>query len=516
MTSEAPEFHTKTSTPVSPVPLHPAGPSKYPVLENQTDPIFNMTSAHLEVSEKLASPEYSVKQMPESAVTADIGSDVDAEGDIVDDSSFSDAYGEQEENTENTAVKAPEQNTTADDDDDYAMTFESDGELDSNRQDISNETSEPETQSAPAPVSSENPSSAALPATNSAPSITNDGPSLKSPTIPIPPAINGEIFALTESTAAPSSTETAQSQAQTQSTEGAEEKDDEIDIQQLLDNITATAELNASANATPTTASTSSPNFPASSGLSSHSSLPPRPQAVQKPPMHPAYTSQDDIRKYHAGPSSYAPPQLPSYRAPGMPMSIVAAGAPGTSTDPRNMLPPPPTASFNAPPSLNPPPGIAPAPYQQHQRAASQDRPKNAVDSADVDDEGEVQWGPEVQKLYDDFLADERMYVTEGLWDRFPTGSRLFIGKLRFCSHQALPLTRNTGNLPTEKVTKRDLFYVFYKYGRLAQVSIKQAYGFVQFHDVASCYNALDREQGQEVRGRKMRKSKSVARLKLS
>jgi hypothetical protein len=31
------------------------------------------------------------------------------------------------------------------------------------------------------------------------------------------------------------------------------------------------------------------------------------------------------------------------------------------------------------------------------------------------------------------------------------------------------------GNLPSEQVTKRDLFYAFYRYGRLAQVSIKQA-----------------------------------------
>jgi nuclear polyadenylated RNA-binding protein 3 len=67
-------------------------------------------------------------------------------------------------------------------------------------------------------------------------------------------------------------------------------------------------------------------------------------------------------------------------------------------------------------------------------------------------------------------------------------------------------IDKSTGNLPTEKVTKRDLFHVFHKYGRLAQVSIKQAYGFVQFHDVASCYNALEVEQGAEVRGRKMRR----------
>jgi RNA recognition motif-containing protein len=63
------------------------------------------------------------------------------------------------------------------------------------------------------------------------------------------------------------------------------------------------------------------------------------------------------------------------------------------------------------------------------------------------------------------------------------------------------------GNLPTEKVSKRDLFYIFHKYGRLAQVSIKQAYGFVQFLDADACRRALQAEQGQTVRGRKMRKS---------
>lgn len=62
-----------------------------------------------------------------------------------------------------------------------------------------------------------------------------------------------------------------------------------------------------------------------------------------------------------------------------------------------------------------------------------------------------------------------------------------------------------SGNLPTEKVHKRDLFYIFHKHGRLAQVSIKQAYGFVQFLDADACYRALQAEQGSSVRGRKMR-----------
>ncbi|KAJ5240146.1 RNA-binding protein (Nab3) [Penicillium chermesinum] len=97
-------------------------------------------------------------------------------------------------------------------------------------------------------------------------------------------------------------------------------------------------------------------------------------------------------------------------------------------------------------------------------------------------------WGPEVQKKYDEFLHDERIYVTEGLWDRFPIGSRLFVG-----------------NLPTERVTKRDMFHLFHKYGKLAQISIKQAYGFIQFLEAGSCQAALQAEQGALVRGRKIR-----------
>jgi hypothetical protein len=100
---------------------------------------------------------------------------------------------------------------------------------------------------------------------------------------------------------------------------------------------------------------------------------------------------------------------------------------------------------------------------------------------------GERPWSPRTQGIYDRFLEDERRYVTEGIWDRFQYGSRLFVG-----------------NLPSEKVTKRDLFHIFHKYGQLAQISIKQAYGFVQFLEAASCSDALRAEQGVEIRGRKV------------
>ena len=62
------------------------------------------------------------------------------------------------------------------------------------------------------------------------------------------------------------------------------------------------------------------------------------------------------------------------------------------------------------------------------------------------------------------------------------------------------------GNLPSEKVSKRDVFQKFSRYGKLAQISIKQAYGFVQFLTVEACARAKEAEQDMQIKGRKMRK----------
>ena len=54
-------------------------------------------------------------------------------------------------------------------------------------------------------------------------------------------------------------------------------------------------------------------------------------------------------------------------------------------------------------------------------------------------------------------------------------------------------------------MTKRDIFHIFHRFGRLAQISIKQAYGFVQFMDTNSCMTALQTEQGGKIKDRNMR-----------
>lgn len=102
--------------------------------------------------------------------------------------------------------------------------------------------------------------------------------------------------------------------------------------------------------------------------------------------------------------------------------------------------------------------------------------------------EDDMPWTADIQQKYDAFIEEERKYVNDGKWDQFPHGSRLFVG-----------------NLSSESVTKRDIFHVFHTYGPLAQISIKQAYGFVQFLIADDCARALDREQGTLIRDRRIR-----------
>jgi nuclear polyadenylated RNA-binding protein 3 len=56
-----------------------------------------------------------------------------------------------------------------------------------------------------------------------------------------------------------------------------------------------------------------------------------------------------------------------------------------------------------------------------------QHKPAAAPKSPPSDDE-EQAFTTDEEEEYSQFLNDERDYVTQGQWDRFPSGSRLFIG----------------------------------------------------------------------------------------
>uniref|UniRef100_L2GED2 RNA-binding protein n=1 Tax=Colletotrichum fructicola (strain Nara gc5) TaxID=1213859 RepID=L2GED2_COLFN len=106
---------------------------------------------------------------------------------------------------------------------------------------------------------------------------------------------------------------------------------------------------------------------------------------------------------------------------------------------------------------------------------------------------------------YDQFLEVERSYMAEAKWDKFPDGSRIFIGSRSLSSGRPDgAIDFFSGNLSSERVSKRDVFEIFCKYGQLAQISLKSAYGFVQYHNLEDAQAAMNNLQGIEIKGRKI------------
>lgn len=151
--------------------------------------------------------------------------------------------------------------------------------------------------------------------------------------------------------------------------------------------------------------------------LAPQAGLPPRPPPQDKPSIHPNYSPSDNIRSFHqlpsqngAGPGSFQGPQG-AYRATASLPMPQTAGAPGTL---------PSTGSATSVP------GSSSADHaDNHHNFTTEQHGRDPH----ADDNDDVPWGPDIQKKYDEFLVDERKYVTEGLWDRFPMGSRLFVGR---------------------------------------------------------------------------------------
>lgn len=216
-----------------------------------------------------------------------------------------------------------------------------------------------------------------------------------------------------------------------------------VDFQNLLDNLpssTAVPPAPAVSETAPSSMNKHASAIPQATAIADGASdeahrsslgLPPRPPPQEEPNTHPNYNPSDDIRTYHQLPSQSSIPTT-SYSAQqqsnnnpqsslGAP-ALAAAGAPGTSSG-INSLPPPPGLSLQKSESSSAEP-------QESPTLKNGRLEKQAIRPLKNSDE-DAPWGPEVQRKYDDFLHQERIYVTEGLWDRFPSGSRLFVGK--FC-----------------------------------------------------------------------------------
>ncbi|ETI29559.1 hypothetical protein G647_02012 [Cladophialophora carrionii CBS 160.54] len=260
-----------------------------------------------------------------------------------------------------------------------------------------------------------------------------------------------------------------------------------VDYQSLLDTISQ------SASTAPTADSVSAPTTAASLTYQGAQSVLPVPGLPPKPPTQ---APSSDPSNVYAFPTVSTDQRLPfqqvaqegqsqlvnqeaQHQSVSHDVFTHANGVGSSGSYPASFLPH--SVPLQAPGTgAWPPPGNQVSPISPAQSL----QPPESTRSAEP---VERPWTPRTQALYDSFLEDERRYVTEGIWDKFPSGSRLFVG-----------------NLPSEKVTKRDIFHIFHRHGRLAQISIKQAYGFVQYLEASSCHAALQAEQGVEIRGRKV------------
>ncbi|KAI9666257.1 MAG: hypothetical protein M1821_004192 [Bathelium mastoideum] len=465
---EAPEFRGKTLSPVSPKPVHLPSPSTIPVLENQMDPVFNDTATHMGGPAVAALPpfdstaiptSYTATMLPSPHMDASQANGVEGGGSAANGGKLQNTNGAMTDDKQ-TAVPSIQDH----------QSFEQISGFESSETAVPNQTA------------SQSMTNASYPPTSSQSIVSHA----------LPPNSVAE-------RSQPSSATISQ---------GAETSG--VNYQAFLDNLVASSTpvgaaasgadaAAAFSNISATTNSQPPPPGTVKSPISAapaSANLPPRPPPQEQPSLPPTY----DLRTFHPHsqnaslPASYPSQPANAFRPPGMyPPPNLTAGAPGASG-----LPPPPVPSFQH--QAPPPPGHQQSPTTSGYR--QRDSFDAGRDSRSHDED--TPWGPDVQKKYDDFLENERRYVSEGQWDRFPANSRLFIGGETLSDIRKLRSDGLAGNLPTEKVTKRDLFHVFHKHGTLAQISLKQAYGFVQFLDAEACYRALQAEQNQYVRGRKM------------
>jgi hypothetical protein len=187
----------------------------------------------------------------------------------------------------------------------------------------------------------------------------------------------------------------AAQQAPAQSAQGALYQTDahtgsNVDVQALLESLTPAANNAPSTQYASAQMSTQSPQIHHHApSLPSATNLPARPPTQDKPATHPNYNPNHDIRSYH--PQSQQAPSA-QQRGNGSLQPLHAQKHDFSTT-----------------------PGLA------------QQQPAQRSETPDDEDQ---RWPPEVNRRYEEFLDQERKFVTEGQWDQFPMGSRLFIGEM--------------------------------------------------------------------------------------
>jgi len=435
MNEQPPEIVASANlSPLSPCPiyLHNTSPALIPKLQDH--------AASLDVSAPetsrftLASEAVFAAMDPETG-SAEPSDTIVVAGDYSDDSqdesddSF-DAYGEDQEGEEQSKNEPNSVN------DDYAQTFDSPAdqrEAGETQPDVSEAAESMNSSSAPDSMKSQSPSAPpsvllstpplGLSTTRgpvqppSAPSeqAASEGPSTPQSGASTPAPAPADSSA---STASPSrahfeaASETLpDAPASDAASESAPTNEDDgtVDIQKLVDSITARAAATAApslppAQATPIT----SPNVSTTLNIPPSASLPPKPSVSHQPPSHlPAIPQAHSFQARNSNSLPSPVGSVPSTNPAAQRGPYLPTGAPGTANDGFSTLPPPPPTSFGGP------------------HAQSHASPTTA--------HHHIPQSPAVQQAWETFLTDEKRYTSEAKWDRFPEGSRIFIGKYLGC-----------------------------------------------------------------------------------
>ena len=435
---EVPHFRGNTLTPESPQPVHIPEPSSIPVLERQIDPLFNLMSTHMENPHALRDL---------TALDHEMAYGLTAHASI---------------HNANTHSHGDELGYGTNRQDNSDMVHEDDGNFISlGKDDIVTEQEQSDSsvnQNQSSFLANQLSTSVASHDTLSAPSHTHSTsdsftlPHSGDPSQHLPaPLEPSQASSMIIEQIKPEVTDDDDAGRKGDLRIKTEENDDEdvanegVNYQTLLDNISPPGINDLSAEHFSPLASSCPPteessvhaasSTNASSGmLAGPVGLPPRPPPQEKPAIHPNYMPGEDIRSYHYphvhhtnAQTSHSSVPNNTYRpAQGYAHPVVAAGAPGTSSAP-NGLPPPPMATFQQPQrnqveKLNSP--------SSHQARTQDNSALNGNGSvAPTDDGRDPSWTPEIERKYEDFLNKERIFVSEGVWDRFPPGSRLFVGR---------------------------------------------------------------------------------------
>ena len=424
--SNQPQVFRRSVTPESPRPLHVPEPANIPVLQNQIDPIFNLMSTHL-------SPPYAPRNM--TAMDHEMAQFTASQDAQVDSSSLNN-----EEGMEESLINHGGNNG------------EDEMEEQAVPSNLNTETKQDQSQSSVNP--NQTTSLADGHAASMAPfevlhsSMTSLQPSpltvssikdsSQNATEPYEPFQNPSVISGQNTTTTGDAAEVGESTVNAEDTGGA--TDSGVNYQALLDRIIPLNDADGSdTNApfgypTPSAENNdvpapSSANLPSSS-FNAPAGLPPRPPPQEKPAIHPNYVPGEDIRSYHyphmhhtnahsthnsATSNSYRPSQYPPHLASAVPVT-------GS-----NGLPPPPMASFQQPQKGSEQQERSPTNQQQRSGETPARNSMRSIVAGSRDDD--APWPPEIQRKYDQFLSDEEIYTKEGTWDKFPQGSRLFVGQ---------------------------------------------------------------------------------------